>query len=154
MKYLALSLMSLSCTVILGGCLPTDGNGLVADGINAVELDKGPYNAGGGSWNTGRDTYEFAYTVRNVNGKAAICGVLDDDTSGLTSQMNQRMRDFEIRIDGVVIGRGFNHFTRVEDSRARGLIATCKVGSVDWQSSFSDFQSWRLNSLGDGRYAG
>ena len=149
-----LLLPSLAALVSLSACVPTDGSGVVADGVSAVEIDKGFASSGGGSWNTGRDTYEFVFTVRNVNGKAALCGVLDDDTSGLTTQMNQRLRDFYVLADGTVVARGFEHFTRVDDSRARGLVATCKVGEADWRPAFQTNKNWELKSRGDGRYAG
>lgn len=134
-------------------CTEIDANGLAADGVNGVSMDKVPFISGGGDWKGANGEYEYALTVQNVGGKAAVCGVLDDDTIGITTAMNKFLRNLQVLIDGQVVGRGFNHFTRVEDARARGLVGRCKVGTVDWSADFAQFRKWEIKVIGSNSFS-
>ena len=132
----------LAGTLLAAACAETQDAALVADGVNAVSMSENSFYFGGGGWNSGQDTYEFALTVKKINGNAAICGVLDDDTSGLATAMNSLLRDFRVEVDGVVIGRGFNHFSRVDNARSKEHVARCKVGDVPWNDAFASSRNW------------
>ncbi len=134
-------------------CTEIGADGVAADGINGVSMDKVPFVSGGGDWRGAKGEYEYVFTVQNINGKAGVCGILDDDTVGIATAMNKLLRNFQVLIDGQVIARGFNHFTRVEDSRARGLIGRCKAGNVDWSNDFTRFRDWEVKVIGGNSFS-
>lgn len=123
-------------------------------GKDYVTFDGKSTITGSGNWNSTLDTYAYRFTVVNVDGFAALCGVRSSNRVS-ARLMNQFMNDLNVKIAGTTIVQGFGHFTKVEEARAIDPgPATCKRGNVPWQDSFADNDVWDVDLRGDGRYRG
>ena len=117
-----------------------------------VDMERGQWSMLSGSWNRKSNNYELRFTVRNIGGKAALCGVQFDGTKSMRNIQTRLLRDLGMFVDDKLVVQGFDHFTKVDDVRARDLRGNCKVGSLDWNSSYGDNDNWDVRRRGDGRY--
>ncbi len=144
----------IATALLVSACdeIPTPTDPSAARSVTTVDMEKGPWSSFSGHWNQKSDDYELRYTVRNMGGKAAVCGVQFDGTRNIRNLQNRLMRDFGLYVNATLIVQGFDHFTKVDDVRVRGLQGVCKVGKADWSNEFSDNDNWDVRRRGDGSY--
>jgi hypothetical protein len=130
------ALLATCCAYATSGFQPVAGGDLV----------DGSYGLLRQSWNSG-DVFHFAFALRPVAGRAAVCGAVGREASGgLRGVLDDRMlRNTRVTRDGKLLMRGINFFAGpYEGADLYGLPSNCVATDQPWSEDMADPSRLRL----------
>ena len=141
----------------LAGCMDEAAVGTTrsgAEGPPTVDLTKTAWSFGGGRFSSSEtERFEYIYTVVNIDGMAALCGVQSKQATQTARLVGRVMSDRQLYVNGKKMFQGFRHFTRVKwGVEMRRQPATCKVSTIPWNEAYGNPKNWEEKRRGNGSY--
>ncbi|MEM6440425.1 MAG: hypothetical protein AAF763_12120 [Pseudomonadota bacterium] len=123
------------CAYATSGFEPVAGDGLVDESYARLRQ----------SWNTG-DVFHYAFALRPVAGRAALCGAVGREASGgLRGVLDARMlRAVRVMRDETLLMRGIGFFAAHEGAELSGRASACVATDLPWTQDMADPSRLRL----------